>query len=102
MVEGDLSSGEALLELQATKMPFGEYEGRAVLELPEPYLLWFRQKGFPRGKLGQMMALALEIKINGLEKLVADACGSGRTGRLDMSQSVPPYAHANDARRRTR
>jgi uncharacterized protein (DUF3820 family) len=60
----DLPSGEALLELQAMKMPFGRYQGRTVLELPEPYLLWFRQKGFPNGKLGQMMALALEIKIN--------------------------------------
>ncbi len=81
MTEHDLPSGEALLELQALKMPFGKYKGRVVLDLPESYLLWFRQKGFPNGKLGKMMALALEIKINGLDSLVEEVLGRGR-GRL--------------------
>jgi len=76
----DLPGGEALLDLQEIKMPFGRYEGRAILNLPETYLLWFRHKGFPNGKLGQVMALALEIKINGLEGMVAAAIGRGRTG----------------------
>ena len=77
MAEQDLPSGEVLLELQAMKMPFGKYQGRAVLDLPESYLLWFRQEGFPNGKLGQMMALALEIKINGLETFVDEALRRG-------------------------
>lgn len=83
MAKHDLPSGEALLELRELKMPFGKYQGRAILDLPESYLLWFRQEGFPKGKLGQMMALALEIKINGLDGLVDEAlrCRHGR-GRL--------------------
>jgi uncharacterized protein (DUF3820 family) len=48
-------------------MPFGKYRGRRLLELPEPYLVWFKQQGFPSGKLGQQLALMYEVKLNGLE-----------------------------------
>ncbi|NJO91898.1 MAG: DUF3820 family protein [Chloroflexia bacterium] len=51
-------------------MPFGKYKGRFIIDLPEPYLVWFRQKGFPKGKLGELLALAYEIKLNGLEGMV--------------------------------
>jgi len=49
------------------KMPFGKYKGRILLNLPEHYLVWFRQKGFPKGKLGEQLQLMYEIKLNGLE-----------------------------------
>lgn len=51
-------------------MPFGKYAGRKLLELPEPYLVWFSQKGFPEGKLGQQLALMHEVKVNGLETML--------------------------------
>ena len=51
-------------------MPFGKYAGRKLLELPEPYLVWFHSKGFPEGKLGQQLALIYEIKLNGLESML--------------------------------
>jgi len=51
-------------------MPFGKFEGTRLIDLPEPYVVWFKQQGFPRGKLGQQMALIYEIKANGLEKLI--------------------------------
>ena len=44
---------------------------RPLIQLPDPYLVWFRKRGFPPGKLGEQMALALEIRTNGLESLVA-------------------------------
>lgn len=60
---------QALLEAVNQTMPFGKYTGRKLIELPEPYLVWFRKEGFPEGKLGEQMALVYEIKRNGLEQL---------------------------------
>jgi uncharacterized protein (DUF3820 family) len=60
---------EQLLELAEMKMPFGKYTGRLLIDLPEPYVIWFAQKGFPEGKLGRMLAIVYEIKVNGLEYL---------------------------------
>ncbi len=59
-----------LLQLACTPMPFGKYQGRMLIDLPEEYLLWFAKKGFPQGSLGELMALCLEIKIEGLEYLI--------------------------------
>lgn len=60
---------EKLLELAAMRMPFGKYRGRLLIDLPEPYVVWFAGQGFPRGKLGEMLAIVYEIKVNGLEYL---------------------------------
>ena len=62
---------EYLKLLVSTAMPFGKYKGRKVADLPEPYLLWFQREGFPAGRLGELMALALELKTNGLESLLS-------------------------------
>jgi uncharacterized protein (DUF3820 family) len=52
------------------KMPYGKYQGRYLIHLPEAYLIWYKNKGFPKGKLGNQMELILELKINGLEGLI--------------------------------
>jgi uncharacterized protein (DUF3820 family) len=59
-----------LLQIAALKMPFGKYKGVILIDLPEDYLLWFSRKEFPQGQLGMLMALTLEIKINGLESII--------------------------------
>ncbi|WP_034916262.1 DUF3820 family protein [Erwinia sp. 9145] len=62
---------EQLIEIANTAMPFGKYKGCTLIDLPEPYLLWFARKGeFPQGKLGELMQLTLAIKVEGLEGLV--------------------------------
>ncbi|GMG86669.1 DUF3820 family protein [Biformimicrobium ophioploci] len=62
---------EDLKALATMKMPFGKYAGRVLIDLPEEYLLWFARKGeFPNGRLGELMALALEIRMEGLEGLI--------------------------------
>jgi len=71
-------SQEFLLELANTKMPFGKYAGRYLIDLPEAYVLWFKGKGFPKGKLGMMLESLLEIKANGLEGLVRPLCRDSR------------------------
>ncbi|MDF1552396.1 MAG: DUF3820 family protein [Deferrisomatales bacterium] len=59
-----------LLKVARTRMPFGRYAGRLLVDLPEPYVVWFSQQGFPRGELGRLLQLVYEIKVNGLEHLV--------------------------------
>ncbi|MBX2969131.1 MAG: DUF3820 family protein [Cyclobacteriaceae bacterium] len=59
-----------LIELTTMKMPFGKYKGTVLCDLPEFYLAWFQRKGFPKGKLGELMATAYEIKLNGLMHLL--------------------------------
>lgn len=61
---------DALLELARYRMPFGKHKGMRLVDLPEPYVVWFRQKGFPKGKLGKLLESVYEIKLNGLESLL--------------------------------
>ncbi len=61
---------QTLLDLVKTRMPYGKYQGRLICDLPEHYLVWYHQKGFPEGKLGMLMATMYEIRLNGLEYLL--------------------------------
>ena len=62
----------ALLELAHARMPFGKYAGRYLIDLPETYVLWFKQKGYPEGKLGAQFRELETIKVNGLETLIRE------------------------------
>ena len=59
---------QELLEVINYRMPFGKYEGQALLTIPEAYYVWFAKKGFPDNKLGRYMQLMHEIKINGIDR----------------------------------
>lgn len=65
----DVCDPQILLKLARMEMPFGKYKGLLLIDLPEPYVIWFAQSGFPEGQLGQMLGLVYEIKVNGLEYL---------------------------------
>ncbi|NQY28956.1 MAG: DUF3820 family protein [Flavobacteriaceae bacterium] len=65
-----LSNQEYLIKLAHTKMPFGKYKGRDLINLPEHYIVWYNNKGFPKGQLGEMLQLVYELQLNGLEDLV--------------------------------
>lgn len=59
-----------LIELSKAKMHFGKYKGYYLIDLPEHYIVWYKNKGFPAGKLGQQLHSIYEIKLNGLEDLI--------------------------------
>ena len=59
-----------LLKLVEMKMPFGKYEGYYLIDIPEYYIVWYRNKGFPNGTLGEQLQLVYELKLNGLEDMI--------------------------------
>lgn len=69
-MENAIPDPTMLLELANTIMPYGKYQGRLLIDLPEPYVVWMYGNGFPKGKLGEQLHLLYEIKLNGLEGLV--------------------------------
>ncbi len=56
-------------KLSRMVMPFGKYKGSRLVDLPEPYVVWFKKQGFPRGELGRMLEIVYTVKLNGLEYL---------------------------------
>ncbi len=63
------SDPELLLKLARYKMPFGKFKGSLLIDLPEPYVVWFSGEGFPEGELGKLLGIVHAIKVNGLEYL---------------------------------
>lgn len=61
---------EALKLLVTRRMPYGKYKDRLIADLPGHYLNWFAREGFPKGELGQLLALMQEIDHNGLKPLL--------------------------------
>ncbi|WAJ69086.1 DUF3820 family protein [Catenovulum adriaticum] len=59
-----------LIKIANMQMPFGRYVGRALIELPEEYLLWFQKKGWPNGELGQLLQICLVVKMENLDHLI--------------------------------
>ena len=61
---------EFLIATANMKMPFGKYKNVYLIDIPEYYMVWYKNKGFPKGKLGTMMGLVYELKLNGLEEIL--------------------------------
>jgi len=67
--ESLISDPEVLLKLSQYKMPFGKFKGSLLIDLPEPYVIWFAGEGLPDGELGKLLGIVHTIKVNGLEYL---------------------------------
>ncbi len=53
-----------LFDLVKMPMPYGKYKGYLICDIPEYYLVWYHSKGFPTGKMGQLLSTMYEIKLN--------------------------------------
>lgn len=67
-----LAMAEDLAEIARTHMPFGKYgpavcppRGRLIYELPSEYLGWFERKGWPAGRLGELLKMVYQMKVDG-------------------------------------
>ena len=63
---------QILIDLAKMKMPFGKYKGRYLIDLPDHYIVWYKNKGFPAGKIGKQLELVYELQLNGLEDIVRE------------------------------
>ncbi len=63
---------QILIDLAKMKMPYGKYKGRYLIDLPERYIVWYKNKGFPSGKIGKQLELVYELQLNGLEDIVRE------------------------------
>jgi uncharacterized protein (DUF3820 family) len=76
---------ENFKKLATTQMPFGKYKGRLLIDLPEAYLLWFvKKEAFPKGSLGDLMQLSLELHIHGLVGLIQPLIKGARSALVDV------------------
>lgn len=67
---------DKLQRLVTTEMPYGKHKGTLLADLPGNYLNWFAREGFPKGELGQLLALMHEIDHNGLSDLLRPLRGA--------------------------
>ena len=67
-----LQDKQILIDLAKMKMPYGKYIGRYLIDLPEHYIVWYKNKGFPAGKIGKQLELVYELQLNGLEDIVRE------------------------------
>ncbi len=72
-----------LVEIDAARMPFGKYAGFPITDLPSEYLTWFAERGFPKGRLGELLAYVYEIKGVGMDG-VFEPLRQARGGRAKM------------------
>ncbi len=79
-----------LEEIGTTHIPFGKFgikayppAGVPIMDLPEEYLAWFNERGFPKGRLGELMAQVFEIKAVGMDQIF-DPLRQARKGRYPL------------------
>ena len=79
-----------LIEIGKTRIPFGKFgikayppAGVPIMDLPPEYLSWFQERGFPKGRLGELMAQVCEIKSVGMDS-VFDPLRQANGGRFRL------------------
>lgn len=79
-----------LSEIGQTFMPFGKFgpdhfppRGVPLYDLPVEYLNWFERHGFPKGRLGELLRIVQQLKIDGCNE-VFDHFRAARGGRTSL------------------
>lgn len=63
-----------LAEIERMHMPFGRFgpanfppRGVPIYDLPAEYLQYFAVKGFPKGRLGELLRIVYQMKVDGAD-----------------------------------
>ena len=85
-----------LLEIERTRMPFGRFGpkdfppfGTPIYDLPVEYLGWFQKKGWPRGRLGELLRMVYHMKADGSD-VAFDAMRRRAGGKAPLRPPKPP------------
>jgi hypothetical protein len=61
-----------LAEIERMRMPFGKFgpahfppAGLPICDLPAEYLAWFAQHGWPKSRLGELLRIVYQMKVDG-------------------------------------
>jgi hypothetical protein len=86
---------EDLAEIERTFMPFGKFgpkfappHGVPIFDLPAEYLGWFALKGWPRGRLGQLLRMVYQMKVDGAD-CAFDAMRRRAGGKTPLREPRP-------------
>ena len=92
MLEDNLRDWMAadLTDIARTHIPFGKYgpehyppRGVVLFDLPVEYLAWFEKKGFPEGRLGELLKIVHQLKVDGCDEIF-DTLRKARGGRTRL------------------
>ena len=91
MSHDPVADAAAVLEqIRRYHMPFGMFgpkhyppKGVPIYDLPAEYLAWFALKGFPEGRLGELLRLVYQTKADGCDG-VFDAIRRQAGGRYKL------------------
>jgi uncharacterized protein len=81
-----------LADIAQTFMPFGKFgpdhfppRGVPLYDLPVEYLNWFQRRGFPQGRLGELLRIIHQLKVDGCDE-VFDRFRRARGGRISLRE----------------
>lgn len=82
-------------EIGSTCIPFGKFgpkfyppRGIAIMDLPPEYLAWFKERGFPKGRLGELLEIVHEIKEVGMDSIF-EPLRQANGGRMSVQKRRP-------------
>lgn len=93
-VDTKVAAAAVLEQIGRYHMPFGLFgpnhyppKGVPIYDLPAEYLAWFALKGFPEGRLGQLLRIVYQTKADGCDA-VFDLIRQRAGGRFKLRK--PP------------
>lgn len=84
-----------LADIGAMRMPYGKFgpkecppKGVWICDLPVEYLAWFKERGFPKDRLGELLSAVYDIKSHGMDALF-DPIRQAHGGRSPLRPKRP-------------
>ena len=69
-------------------MAYSPAESETLIDLPPEYFTWFMERGWPKGRLGELMAIISEIKATGADHIF-EPIRRANGGRVSVRKRRP-------------